>query len=218
MNQFNKYVFIACIAALASGCKSGGGASAEGLSADQQKSTRISSNGSRSSDSSPYRISNSSRVTPSTRVPAPAPKNVPRPEPRPTPAAAPAPTPVAMPTPRPAPAPAPAPAPEPIAEAPAPAPEPQPEPEVVIGNANLSWTIPSKRENGDSISVSELNHYEVYYTSESGKSNTVKVSNPSQTSLTVKDLEADTYYFAMAAVDKDGIFSELSNEVPKIIK
>ncbi|MGI9292790.1 MAG: hypothetical protein ACR2PS_02315, partial [Pseudomonadales bacterium] len=200
----------------------------------QQKSPSV-----RTDRSSTYRISNGSRVTRSSRVPTPAPRNIPRPEPRPTPTAAPrpAPTPIAMPAPRRAPAPQPAAVPEPgpvemipeipepIAEAPVPAPEPEPEPQppepepkVVIGSANLSWTIPTKRENGDDLPLSELRRYEVYYTSDSGKSDTIKINDASRTKLTVNNLEVDTYYFAMSAVDKDGIFSELSNEVPKTIK
>ncbi len=206
MNKFNKYVFIVCIAALGSACKSSGGGastSAESLSSEGQQKYRSSTSGStryRSSNRSSHRIG--SRTPAAQPQPAPSPV-VERPEPRP----APQPEPIAA---VPTPAPTPAPQPEP-------APEPTPAP-TVVGNAQLSWTAPTERENGDSLIRSELSHYEVYYTSESGKSDTIRVSDTASTALTVSDLEGDTYYFAMAAVDKDGIFSELSNEVPKTIK
>ncbi len=208
MNKFNKYVFIVCIAVLGTACKDGGGGAtgAESLSSEGQQKYR-------SSNSSSTRYRSSNRRRSSNRAPSSAPR---------TPAATPqpAPTPVVV-----RPEPRPAPQPTPIAEVPKPAPAPQPEPTpepapapTVVGSAQLSWTAPTKRENGDSLPRAELSHYEVYYTSESGKSDTIKVSDPARTALTVNDLEGDTYYFAMAAVDKDGIFSELSNEVPKTIK
>ncbi|MGI9285457.1 MAG: fibronectin type III domain-containing protein [Pseudomonadales bacterium] len=110
----------------------------------------------------------------------------------------------------------------PVAETTPPAPAPQPAPASAppanVGSASLSWTIPKKRENGVALSISELNRYEIYYTSDSGRSETIRVDNPAKSSLTITNLQADTYYFAMAAVDKDGIFSELSNEAPKTVK
>ncbi len=211
MIKFNKYVFIVCITVLGSACKDtgGGSTSAESLSGEGQQKYR-------SSVSSSTRYRSSHR---STSHPTPTANHAPSTAPHtPTAIPQPAPTPVVV-TPDPRPAapstpvaavPTPAPTPAPV-EAPTPAP-------TVVGNAQLSWTAPTKRENGDSLQRSELSHYEVYYTSESGKSDTIKVSDTSRTALTVNDLEGDTYYFAMAAVDKDGIFSELSNEVPKTIK
>ncbi len=219
MNKLNKCVFILCIAAFGSACKSGGGASAnaDSLSSQSQGQEKWRSGTNRSSS---YRSSHRSRYN--NRRVAPAPKNTPRPRPAPEPVATPqpAPTPVVV-------RPEPRPAPTPIAQAPTPPPSPTPQPEptpepvvapTVIGNAKLTWTVPTKRENGDSLSASELSRYEVYYTSESGKEDTIPVDNASQTSLTVDNLEGGTYHFAMVAVDQDGIISELSNSVPKTIK
>ena len=217
MNKFNKCVFIFCIAALGSACKSGGGAStnADSLSSQAQGQEKWRSSGNRSGS---YRSSYRSRY--SNRRAAPAPVNEPSPQPAPEPVATPqpAPTPVVV-----RPEPSPAPEPTPIAQVPAPQPEPEPTPEpapapTVIGNAKLSWSIPTKRENGDSLPASELSRYEVYYTSESGKEDTIPVTDASQTSLVVENLESDTYHFAMVAVDQDGIISELSNSVPKTIE
>lgn len=124
-------------------------------------------------------------------------------------------TPVSPPvTPRqPAPEPEPAPAP-----APKPAPEPKPQPIPTLGKAVLSWQIPTERENGTALPVSEIASYEIYYTAEkSGASQTIVVNQATQKSYTVSGLKPDSYHFSMVTVDSDGVYSELSKVVSKTI-
>ncbi len=95
---------------------------------------------------------------------------------------------------------------------------PAPTPGAATGSVSLAWVIPGKRENGKTLRVSDLNRYEIYYTSNSGQSETIRFNNPAKNTLTITNLRADTYYFAMAAVDQDGIFSELSNQTEKAVR
>ncbi len=137
------------------------------------------------------------------------------------------PTVAAKPTPAPAPAPAPAPRQEPqttVAAAPTPAPAPQqeptpaPEPAPVTGSASLSWSIPTKRENGEALALNEIASYEIYVTAENaGTSRTIRVDNRNQTKYTLSPLESDTYFFSMVTIDSEGMYSELSQVVSKTI-
>lgn len=98
-------------------------------------------------------------------------------------------------------------------------PQPAPEPEPVVGSARLSWNIPTKRENGDNLALTEINAYEIYVTAENaGTSRTIRVDNRNQTQYTVEPLNADTYYFSMVTIDSEGMYSELSQVVSKTIQ
>ena len=78
-------------------------------------------------------------------------------------------------------------------------------------NVSLSWTIPSTRENGSPLVLSELSGYEVYYSVENqSKSAVIPVAGATQASLVVRDLPAGTYYFAISAIDSKGVKSALS--------
>lgn len=81
--------------------------------------------------------------------------------------------------------------------------------------AQLSWDIPSQRENGTPLQLSELSGYEVYYTSDDpALSGSIKVSGGATASATVANLTAGSYYFSISAVDNSGLKSELSTLVP----
>lgn len=80
----------------------------------------------------------------------------------------------------------------------------------------LSWTIPSTRENGTALTLSELSGYEIYYYAEgssSGAGEVVPVSGGTSTSTKVTINGSGTYYFAIAARDNAGLLSNLSNYV-----
>ena len=82
----------------------------------------------------------------------------------------------------------------------------------------LSWSIPTTRQNGELLSPSELAAYEIYITADqSGGEQVIVVNDPMQTSYTIVGLAPDTYHFAIAAVDVDGLRSELSVVVDKTI-
>jgi len=98
------------------------------------------------------------------------------------------------------------------------APVAPPKPAPVTGSARLSWNIPTKRENGDSLSLNEIASYEIYVTAENaGSSRTIRLDNRNQTQFTLEPLSTDTYYFSMVTIDTDGMYSELSQVVSKTI-
>lgn len=78
------------------------------------------------------------------------------------------------------------------------------------GSATLTWTAPTTNTNGSSLT--DLAGFYVYYgTSQSDLSQSVQVASPSETSYTVGNLAAGTWYFAVTAYASDGTQSALSN-------
>ena len=77
---------------------------------------------------------------------------------------------------------------------------------------NLQWAIPTARVNGDALAVADIDHYEVYHYSNNGQ-NVLKVQGGSQNSLKLEGLTAGSHQFAIAAVDMNGLKSELSSAV-----
>jgi len=75
--------------------------------------------------------------------------------------------------------------------------------------------IPSTRENGQALLLSELSGYEIYYVLESsGAADTkIVVSGGSTISYNITSLAAGTYDFAISAVDTSGLKSPLSGVV-----
>lgn len=83
-------------------------------------------------------------------------------------------------------------------------------PEPDTGTVTLSWTAPLTRVDGSSISLSEIQRYEIVYgDSPSDLSNTVVVGG-AQTSAEISGLSSTTWYFSMKTVDTDGLKSENS--------
>ena len=75
----------------------------------------------------------------------------------------------------------------------------------------LSWTAPLARVDGSSISLSEIQSYEILYgSSPDSLSNTVTVDG-SQTSAQVTGLSPGTWYFAIRVIDTDGLTSKNSD-------
>lgn len=86
----------------------------------------------------------------------------------------------------------------------------------VAHTLQLSWTIPTTRENGNALTLTELSGYQIYYYPEGsaqGAGEIVNVSGGSTNSTQVTINGAGTYYFAIAAVDQVGLQSNLSNYV-----
>lgn len=83
-------------------------------------------------------------------------------------------------------------------------------------SVSLSWTAPSARENGEPLSLADIKGYEIYYYkdgSNPGSGQTIWVAGGSTTTYTVTLDSAGTYFFALAAVDQNGLTSETSNYV-----
>lgn len=77
-------------------------------------------------------------------------------------------------------------------------------------SVTLSWTAPLTRVDGSSISLSEIQSYEILYgSSPESLPNAVTVDG-SQTSAEVTGLSPGTWYFAIRVIDTDGLTSENS--------
>lgn len=80
----------------------------------------------------------------------------------------------------------------------------------------LTWSIPTKRQDGKKLQPNEIKQYEIYVTdSHTGASKTIKIANPSQTSYQYKTGANGTYHFSMVTVDKSGVYSNLSPIISK---
>ncbi|HFD80204.1 MAG TPA: fibronectin type III domain-containing protein [Gammaproteobacteria bacterium] len=85
-----------------------------------------------------------------------------------------------------------------------------------VGAARLSWQPPSQRVDGESLSLSEIGSYRIYYGTRSGRYDyRIEISDPSTTSYVITDLPVDTYYFVLTTVDVDGRESGYSTEAVK---
>jgi len=87
------------------------------------------------------------------------------------------------------------------------------------GVASLSWQAPSTRVDGQSLSMSEIAGYRIYYGTSSGDYDSVlSVDDPYTFTIRIDALLAGNYYFVMTAVDTNGIESGYSDEAVKIVQ
>ena len=83
-------------------------------------------------------------------------------------------------------------------------------------SVNLSWVAPTTREDGETLSLSELEGYRIYYGTDSSKLiPLVDLDDSSVTTHSITDLNAGTYYFAVTAYDFSGLESGFSEIVSK---
>ncbi|MEM6710241.1 MAG: fibronectin type III domain-containing protein [Pseudomonadota bacterium] len=84
------------------------------------------------------------------------------------------------------------------------------------GTLTISWDAPT--ENVDGSALAGISEYRIYYGERSGDyQEMVSISDGSSTSAELT-LPLATYYFAMSAIDLDGVESDLSNEVAREIR
>lgn len=84
------------------------------------------------------------------------------------------------------------------------------------GSATLSWAPPT--QNVDGTPLTNLAGYEIRYgRSSSDLSQSVMLANPSLSVYVLDNLTSGTWYFAVAAMNTDGIASPLSNVASKTI-
>jgi len=84
------------------------------------------------------------------------------------------------------------------------------------GNATLNWFVPTENTNGTSLT--DLAGVFIYYgPSASDLTQVIQVSSPSETSYTISNLAAGTWYFAASAYTTEGTESTLSSVVSKSI-
>lgn len=85
-------------------------------------------------------------------------------------------------------------------------------------SASLSWNAPFTRENGDSLSMGELDGYVIRYGKNPDElSKTVRIGNASTMAYTVDNLDNGTWYFTIQVEDVDGLMSAPSAPVSKTI-
>lgn len=77
------------------------------------------------------------------------------------------------------------------------------------GSATLTWTPPTM--NTDNSALANLAGYKIYYgTQPDALTEAIQITNPGLTSYTVGNLNAGTYYFAIAAYNSTGVEGEKS--------
>jgi len=83
-------------------------------------------------------------------------------------------------------------------------------------DVSLSWSAPVTREDGDLLSLSELEGYRVYYgTGKDDLNALVDLNDSAETTYIVTGLSPGIYYFAVTAYDFDGLESGYSEIVSK---
>ncbi|MFL1484448.1 fibronectin type III domain-containing protein [Marinobacter sp. LN3S78] len=101
-----------------------------------------------------------------------------------------------------------------------PAPEPTPEPAPETAVARLSWQAPLTRENGNALSMGEIDRYIVRYGTQPDvdqMTNEVIVEDGQAMEYEVTDLQQGTWYFAMRTVDQNGLESAWSEVASKTV-
>ena len=88
--------------------------------------------------------------------------------------------------------------------------------DVASGSATLSWTPPT--QNTDGSSLSDLAGYAIRYGRSADELNqTVSLTNSSLSTYVIENLTAGTWYFALSAVNSQGVSSAMSNVASKTI-
>ena len=81
-------------------------------------------------------------------------------------------------------------------------------------SVEVSWDIPTQRENGADLQLSELDGYHIIYQREGSSSPaSVYIDSPTQSSEIIHDLEPGDYEFKITAIDTNGLVSEYSQIV-----
>ncbi|BES70821.1 hypothetical protein RE428_18390 [Marinobacter nanhaiticus D15-8W] len=93
------------------------------------------------------------------------------------------------------------------------------ESDVIVSNtAKLSWNAPMTRVSGESIAMGELSGYKISYGRDpEALDEEVTIDEASTTSHTIENLSQGKWYFAVQAVDTEGLESPLSTVVTKSI-
>lgn len=85
------------------------------------------------------------------------------------------------------------------------------------GSVTLSWTAPTKREDGTPLT--NLAGYYIRYGRMSGIYDyQITIDNPSVTTYVVEGLKPGVWYFVVSAYDTDGLESNYSNEIKRKVE
>jgi hypothetical protein len=80
----------------------------------------------------------------------------------------------------------------------------------------LSWSVPTSRENGEPLAVDEIAGYLITYTVD-GVANSVDVAGGTTTSYTIDNVTAGVWEFTIQSIDTTGLQSIMSDMVTTII-
>ncbi len=90
---------------------------------------------------------------------------------------------------------------------------------IIDRSATLSWDAPLTRQSGVSIAMGELQGYEIVYgQSASALTHSVVIEDASRTQFTIENLADGDWYFAVRAIDTEGLASPMSDVVSKSIQ
>ena len=88
-----------------------------------------------------------------------------------------------------------------------------------VGFTSLRWQPPSQRVDGESLSMSEIAGYRIFYGTRSGDyASVLSIDDPYTLTIQIDDLPVGTYYFVMTTVDTSGMESGYSREAVKIVQ
>lgn len=88
--------------------------------------------------------------------------------------------------------------------------------DIGTGSASLSWTPPT--QNSDGSTLADLAGYRIAYGRNAGSlDRSVSLSNPSLNRYMVENLSSGTWFFAVSAVNSQGVASGASNVASKTI-
>jgi hypothetical protein len=86
-----------------------------------------------------------------------------------------------------------------------------------LGSATVSWSAPST--NADDTVLTDLAGFRVHYgTASRDYSFVSEIDDPAANSAVIKDLDSDTWFFAVTAVDRNDNESAFSTEVSKVVQ
>jgi len=90
---------------------------------------------------------------------------------------------------------------------------------VSTGSAQISWNTPTTRQDGTTLTSSEIAGYTLYHSAGSSTSLTKLASlAKSELSIVVSDLAAGTHYFALSTTDTKGLQSNMSSTITVTIQ
>ena len=84
----------------------------------------------------------------------------------------------------------------------------------------LSWSVPTVREDGSPLLLTEISRYEIYYFVEGDPVSdaVINIDEPSATEHSVEGLSSGTYHFSIATFDESGQSSAISETVSATIE
>jgi len=85
----------------------------------------------------------------------------------------------------------------------------------VAGPLGLSWLVPNKRENGEALDITELAGYELRYRKDTDEDFVYVTINDPWTNTYNFPYLTGNYIFQVATFDKNGVYSNFVNLVPK---